>query len=404
MVSVLDELDGLLDRLTDADLSRGADLVRLHRGLARLDAITTRNVGVWDASREWQEDRARTGAAWLAVKCGVPMASARRRLRLARELRHLPVTEDAWLAGDIESAHVAAIAGVRNERTAEVLERDEKLLVDDARTMRYSGFSRSLSYWLQLADPDGDEDRARKQTDGRRFDFSQTFQGAWVGDVWLDPINGTIVSDAMRRIDEELFGADWAEAKQRVGRDPLTHELQRTPKQRRADALVEMAMRAMTAPKGGRRPEPLFTVFVGYETFAGRICELANGTVVSPGSLVPYLDEPWVERVVFDSPSRVIDVGVQRRCFEGGTRRAVQLRDLGECFEDICEERGDHLQIDHTTPVDRRRPDHPRQRTCRLRPPQPVTQQPPTRPLISEARARGERTMTQKRCEDDRAC
>jgi hypothetical protein len=257
-----------VDALVNADPSTLADsgsIIELHRQLARLEAVVTRAVGVWDGSREWEVDRARTGAAWLAVKCGMPMASARRRLRLARELR-------------------------------------------------------------------------------------QTFQGAWVGDVWLDPINGTIVSDALRRIDEELFGADWAEAKQRVGRDPLAHELRRTPKQRRADALVEMAMRAMTAPKGGRRPEPLFTVFVGYETFAGRICELANGTVVSPGSLVPYRDEAWVERVVFDSPSRVIDVGVQRRCFEGGTRRAVQLRDLGECFEDICEERGDHLQIDHTTP------------------------------------------------------
>ena len=48
----------------------------------------------------------------------------------------------------------------------------------------------------------------------------------------------------------------------------------------RADALVEMAIRSRTVPADGRRPEPLFSVFVGFETFAGRICELANGTVV----------------------------------------------------------------------------------------------------------------------------
>ena len=54
--------------------------------------------------------------------------------------------------------------------------------------------------------------------------------------------------------------------------------------------------------------------------------------------------------MVFDGPSRVIDLGVQRRLFEGGTRRAVELRDFGECFEEICEERPDDLQIDHTKP------------------------------------------------------
>ncbi len=67
-------------------------------------------------------------------------------------------------------------------------------------------------------------------------------------------------------------------------------------------------------------------MLVGYETFAGRICELANASVVSPGALVEWLEPAWVERVVFDGPSRVIDVGVSRRLFAGATRRAVQVR------------------------------------------------------------------------------
>jgi hypothetical protein len=36
----------------------------------------------------------------------------------------------------------------------------------------------------------------------------------------------------------------------------------------------------------------------------------------------------------------VIDVGVRRRLFTGADRRAVQVRDLGECFHDLCDERG----------------------------------------------------------------
>jgi hypothetical protein len=165
----------------------------------------------------------------------------------------------------------------------------------------------------------------------------------------LDPISGAIVAKALERIVDELFEADWAEARARLGEVATTADLTRSPAQRRADALVEMARRAGTAPADGRRPEPLFTVLVGYESFAGRICQLANGSVVSPGSLVPWLESAWVERVVFESPSRVIDVGVARRLFSGATRRAVQVRDQ-ECFHDLCDEPADDCEIDHVEP------------------------------------------------------
>ena len=70
---------------------------------------------------------------------------------------------------------------------------------------------------------------------------------------------------------------------------------------------------------------------------------------MTPGSLVPWLTEAWVERVVFDGPSRVIDVGQKRRLFQGATRRAVQVKDQ-ECFEDFCEIPADECEIDHIQP------------------------------------------------------
>lgn len=78
--------------------------------------------------------------------------------------------------------------------------------------------------------------------------------------------------------------------------------------QRRADALVEMATRARTAPVGGRRPKPLFTVLVGEADFA-RTIELASGSTTTPGSLARWIDESVIERVVFDGPDRVLAVG-----------------------------------------------------------------------------------------------
>ena len=158
-----------------------------------------------------------------------------------------------------------------------------------------------------------------------------------------------IVEQALKRIEHDLFDSDWAEAKARVGEGVCAHDLARSPAQRRADALVEMARRSGAVGAGARYPEPLFTVFVGYESFAGRICELADGTVLTPGALVRWLSEAWVERVVFESPDRVKNVGVRRRIFEGATRRAVEVRDR-ECFHEFCELTADDCEIDHVQP------------------------------------------------------
>ena len=78
------------------------------------------------------------------------------------------------------------------------------------------------------------------------------------------------------------------------------------------------------------RPTPsapgcLLTVLVGYETLHGRVCELSNGTVLTPGEVLPLLCEADIERAVFDSESRVIDLGRRSRLFIGGARRALEL-------------------------------------------------------------------------------
>lgn len=351
IAGALEELRKAIDELAAADPVRLADpdtITQLHLLKERLEAVTTRATASFDASQAWADDGARSASAWLAYKLRVPSATAKRCTWLGRELRHLPVAEAAWLRGEITNAHVAALARARTAGTAEAMARDEEQLVGYATSMRYSHFVRALDYWAQHADPDGSEKTAQKLYENRSAFFSTTFGGVKQLDATFDPIGGAIFENELKRQIDKLFEADWAEATERLGREPSVIELRRTHTQRRLDALVEMAKRSAAMPQGARKPAPLFTVFVGWETLQGRICELANGTVVAPGSLVPYLTEADFQRVVFDSPSRVIDVGATRRLFEGATRRAVEVRDR-ECFHETCEER-DRLQIDHVLP------------------------------------------------------
>jgi hypothetical protein len=341
LVRAVDQVVGM----DPAALADGESIVAIEREINRLQAVRARVVARWDAEKGWASSGAKSGAAWLARRCRRPLAETHKWVRLGRELRDMPVTAAAWLAGDIHEQHVVLLCRARTPRTAALFDRDEAMLVGYARAMTFKHFCRTRDYWLQHADPDGTDDDADRQRDRREAHLDQSFEGMWFGKLTLDPIGGTILNVTLKEIEEKLFEADWAEAKARLGRDPLVSELRRTAKQRRADAFVEMAVRARCARKGARRPKPLFTVFVGYETFKGRICELSNRTVVTPGALVPYLSEAMIERAVFDARSRVIDLGEQR-CFTGATRRAAELEGL-ECFEDTCEVPAEDAQIDH---------------------------------------------------------
>jgi hypothetical protein len=282
-------------------------------------------------------------------KTRLPATKARQYTRLGRQLRHMPATEAAWQAGDIDITHVSALLAARRPHIEEDFAEHEKALVDAARTMSYKKFTFVVDYWLQAADPDGTEANDEQRRDKRSFRLSESLGGMWYGDIRLDPIAGTIVNNMLTPIERELFEADMAEARSRLGDTATANDLGRTPTQRRADALVEMAIRAGTAPADGRRPAPLLIAFVGYETFAGRICELASGRVITPGSLVSWLDEAYIERVVFDGPSRIIDVGPQRRLFTGATRRVVQLLHR-ECYHPSCELPATDCEIDHIQP------------------------------------------------------
>ncbi len=313
---------------------------------SQLEAAEARLRARWDADRVWQGSGAKSGAAWLAREQRLPIQTTRQRVRHARALRTLPAVEAAWVAGEIDRAHLITLLGARTPRTKHQFDTDHKELLDSARTRGFVDFKRHCDLWEALVDPDGAEQGADDDRTAREVHLSQSFGGMWFGRMTLDPIPGDIVHGTLAMIERELFDADWADAKERLGRDPLVVDLARTPAQRRADALVEMATRARTAPPDGKRPRPLFTVLVGYETFAGPLLELFNRTTITPGTAARWLDGADIERILFDGPSRVIDVGAKRRFFRGALRRAIEVRDR-TCFHPCCDEVPERPQIDH---------------------------------------------------------
>ena len=230
-MDVVAELVGAVDAVcaTDPSLLADAESVEaLHRQLDRLEAVVCRASASFDAGGHWQPDGARSAAAWIATRRRLPWATARRRLHLGRALRHLPVVEEAWLAGDISISHVAAVADARTASTEDALARDEAVVVGHARDLQFRHFARTLAYWCQLADPDGAEAASTKVHDGRRLHLSASWRGQWFLDGIFDAIGAEILANELKKIDDELFQGDWAEAKARVGERVCVADLART--------------------------------------------------------------------------------------------------------------------------------------------------------------------------------
>jgi hypothetical protein len=323
----------------------GESMEKLHHLEARFDSFMTEATAAFEVGEQWAADGAKTAASWLSSRCRIPRAAAKRRVRLGRSLRHLPAVAEAWRQGDIGTDAARAIASARRHRTEASMARDESMLVSQAAEMGFEDFSRALAYWKQLADPDGAEASDEERKASRDVFLESSFSGMWLGQMTLDPISGSIVSSELNRLEHDLFEADCAAAKERLGRTGRIDELARTSAQRRADALVEMATRSRTAPADGIRPAPLFSIFVGYEAIHGRICELENGTVLAPSALDPWMASAYFERAIFSLGNR-IDVSVRSRFFTGGTRRAIELRDR-TCTHPHCYEPAEGCQVDH---------------------------------------------------------
>ncbi len=338
----IDELAAALDsllavdpnELTDAELHEFVTTMQRQRH--RMAAAAAAAISAWDARMVWADNGAGSAAVRLANETSSSPSSAGVEVKRARRLRTMPHVGEALAAGELSPDHVDLLAKANQPWRNAVFADHEASLVEQCKVLRFRDARKMVDYWCARADAVAAEERAERQRNGAHVDVSSTLDGTVVVNGVLDPIGGSIVSDELNRLERELYLAD--------KRDGIT----RSASQRRAAALVEMATRSATAPVDGRRPKPLFTALVGDDTMS-QLCELANGTVVTPGQLFQYAGDADLEVVLFDGPSTVISVS-HRRTFTGRLRRAVEVRDRHCQHESGCDVPADQCDVDHVVP------------------------------------------------------
>ena len=178
---------------------------------------------------------------------------------------------------------------------------------------------RVAAYWRQAVEREHALEGEERFRARRRLHASVTFLGMVRVDGDLDPETGESLLTALRAVLD-------AESRSRQEGD------QRTPAQRRADALGEICRQWLDSSQrpvvGGERPH--VTVTVGADALrddAGGTSELAHVGPIDPQAARRLACDASIRRVVMAGRSEPLDVGRRTPVVPPAMRRAVIVRD-----------------------------------------------------------------------------
>jgi Domain of unknown function (DUF222) len=246
-----------LDRLTDAALAE--EVGRLRRLVDGLEGQWLRRVAAVDARGAAGAEQGREAgptAAWLWGRLRLGAGAAHGAVRTARALFRGPLAETAraLTAGAISPADARVLADGTHDLPDHVTAGAEPVLLESAGRLDPPRLRRVLGHLQQAVDPDGADRQAERRHQRR---------GLWLAPTW----EGMVAVDGLL---EAEAGHTLLAALEPLAR-PADAEDTRSGGQRTADALAELARRALEAGRlpqtGGARPQ--LTVTVDLESLLG---------------------------------------------------------------------------------------------------------------------------------------
>ncbi len=257
----------------------------------------------------------------------------------------MPATGRALAAGDITVAHARRLAVLCAPDTAAAFAEAEEFLVGQARSMRWPDFTKACGYWLRHARTDRDPDPDKTDHDHRKVSLHDGLRGTGLLTGELTPTAKIAFGDELDRLERQLFDADWTAAKAVRG-DAVTVEHLPVPTR---NVATTPSSRWPTAPPPPATASAPARCSACWRRDASATCSSWSTAPSSlPATTADLLDDAVIERIVFDGPSRVLDLGHQRS-FVGAARRAVEVVHR-TCTGKGCTIRADRCEIDHTLP------------------------------------------------------
>ncbi len=331
-----------LDRAANLN-DHGADDAGLVDAVRRLGGVESRIAAVKLAVVAQVEARsaarrvtgATSTAAWLRAD-GMSAGAAARQVALAGSLVGHDATRAALAAGAINPEQAAVIAGMLDGLSDAVGHVDragvESRLLADAARLDPGRLRRQAVAQAARVDPTGSGDLAAQER-AARAGRGLTF---WRGSDGMHHLRGVFDTAAAATLAAALDPLAAPSPAQGAGADP------RSPGRRRADALVELARRALTGGQlpvtGGVRPQVVVTMTLDQlraSIDSAGCAQIAGATVREPlsaGAARRIACDAAIVPAVLGGPSEILDWGRARRTASPVQRRALALRDRGCTF------------------------------------------------------------------------
>jgi uncharacterized protein DUF222/HNH endonuclease len=309
------------------DQEAGDGFAQLQRISEAVEAKRLRWLADQDRRATYRRDGYLSAAAWLADRFKVAAGSAKQQVKVAQALEKMPDARHALEAGEVSSSALRVLVAAR-EAHPEAFSVQEPALIEQAQTKSVEELRRVMADWSQAVDEEGSARYAQALRGRRRLDACPMATGMVRVDGELDPEGGEALLTALQAIGD-------ADLRSGNGMDL------RTPAQRRADALCELAHRFLRSPErptvAGERPHVTLTVDIntlrGAEGFEGNgrgrssRCELDHTGTVHPATARRLACDSTVLPVVMGGQSEPLDVGRRTPVVSAALRRAIVLRD-----------------------------------------------------------------------------
>jgi len=258
-----------------------------------------------------------SAASWIARTCGMTISSAADRVCVGEQLESLPKVAGALGSGEISYQSASALCHL-HERLGEQREGfDQEEMLGYAREFSVLELRKLCRVAWHVANPDGFFKEAEADFTRRYFHISQLSDGMYAVDGQLDPVSGAAFKTAVD-----------------VLAKPKGSEDERTARQRRADAVGELALHAMEQGSLPRRHavKPHLNLTMTLEGLKGELgvppAELELSLPISTRTAERLACDCTISRVVL-ADSMVIDVGRATRVVSAPTMRALRVRDKG---------------------------------------------------------------------------
>ena len=282
-------------------VSDGEAIKELFRRRNAIDAEIQHRLHRLDKTEGYAADGSLTAKAWLRWNCNLTHGQASDRVEVAKQMQSLPLTTEALGAGAISYQHSALIARTA-QQLGELWPADaEEILVAAAREvdpMRLRRATMHLRYCLQ---PDGVLDEANAGHERRFLHLNQTIGGVFV-------LNGQFGADD---------GATLKAAIMSVLRPPAQDD-DRSPAQRRADALIDLVK------NGSPKAQVMVTVDMA------TLCKQQGSPAAELQESLQPIPAETARRIACDSSiTPIVDGETQStsRAVPAPTRKALAVRD-----------------------------------------------------------------------------